>query len=171
METQRLTITTSGEQITIAVFADTHGRKALLLHCLQKTEADAVIHLGDHASDASDLDLPCFVVRGNCDVPGSYRSEMLLEIGDQRVFLTHGNTYGVKSNPRALLERAKSLGARLALYGHTHIADIYNDGTAIAANPGSLYEPRAHQRPSFGLLTYNGALDFNIVEYKRLLNE
>lgn len=167
MDTQRLTIANHGDKMTtIAVFSDTHGQKAMLLRCLQKTGADAVIHLGDHASDASGLDLPCFCVRGNCDLVGP-SSEMLLEIGSKRVFLTHGHAYGVKRDPRVLLERAKSLGAHFALYGHTHIADIYNDGLVIAANPGSLCEPRGFQRPCFGLLTYDGnRLDFNILEYK-----
>lgn len=156
-----------GRPITIAVFSDTHGRTAAMLRCARRTSPAAAIHLGDHANDASSLALPCFHVRGNCDISGAYQQEMLLEIGGKRVFITHGHAYGVKSNPRQLIERAKTLGAVMALYGHTHIADIYNDGLVIAANPGSLCEPRGFQRPCFGLLTYDGnRLDFNILEYK-----
>ena len=154
------------EPFVFAVFSDTHGRSALLPGHAERLGASAVIHLGDHARDAANIALPKYLVRGNCDAASDYPSELLLEIGQTRVFLAHGHHYGVRHDPKRLIEKARSLGACFALYGHTHIADIYNDGGVIAANPGSLTQPRSHlQGPCYGKLVYdNGRLDFEVVK-------
>ncbi len=166
MNTVRVEI--SAEPFVFAVFSDTHGRNALLPGCVRRIGASAIIHLGDNARDAEGIGLPRYVVRGNCDISSDYPSELLLEMGERRVFLTHGHHYGVKYDPTRLIERAKALGACIALYGHTHIADIYNDGGVIAANPGSLSQPRAYVHgPCYGKLFYeNGKLDFEVLRAK-----
>ncbi len=156
----------TSEPFIFAVFSDTHGRGgSLMSRCIKRLGASAVIHLGDHADDIARIALPKYAVRGNCDFTNAYPSELLLEIGEARVLLAHGHAHGVKSGPERLIERAKGLGASLALYGHTHIADIYNDGGGVAANPGSLTQPRSYvQGPCYGRLVYeNGTLDFEVM--------
>ena len=163
METRRVIV--GAEPFVFAVFSDTHGRAQLLPGCAERLSASAVIHLGDHARDAEILAPPIYRVRGNCDAASDYFSELLLEIGGKRIFLTHGHHFGVKLGPERLIERAKGLGASFALYGHTHVADIYDAGGVIAANPGSLTQPRSHvQGPCFGKLVYeNATLRFEVV--------
>ncbi len=166
MKTVRVAI--SAEPFVFAVFSDTHGRTALMPGCIERLGAAAVIHLGDHARDAAGIGLPKYLVRGNCDASSDYPSELLLEIGETRALITHGHYYGVRYDPKRLIEQAKSLGACFALYGHTHVADIYNDGSVIAANPGSPTQPRSYvQGPCYGKLVYdNGKLDFEVVRVK-----
>ncbi len=166
MNTVRVEI--ASEPFVFAVFSDTHGQKALLPGCAERIGASAVIHLGDHARDAAGISLPKYLVRGNCDASSDCESELLLEIGSLRALITHGHHYGVRYDPERLIERAKSHGALIALYGHTHVADIYNDGSVIAANPGSLAQPRSYvQGPCYGKLVYEkGRLDFEVVRVK-----
>lgn len=154
------------EPFVIAVFSDSHGYASLLPKCAEQIGAAAVIHLGDHARDARKIDLPQYVVNGNCDFSSDYPNELLLEIGSKRVLLTHGHFQGVKYGLKRLCDYARELGAQFALYGHTHIADIYRDGGVVAANPGSLTQPRLPvQGPCFGKLVYvGGELDFQVLK-------
>ncbi|RYD06169.1 hypothetical protein N752_04585 [Desulforamulus aquiferis] len=77
-------------------------------------------------------------------------------MGGHRIFITHGHRYGVKSNTVAILERAKKLQARVAIYGHTHVADLREEEGVIIMNPGSPVQPRGESRASVGLLEING---------------
>ncbi len=127
----------------ILVFSDSHGssrciREALFLH----RDASAVIHLGDGERDMNGLDdLLCgkrvVQVCGNCDFASLLPRNELLTIGGEKIFCSHGHTELVKHGTQTLLEKARSLGARIALYGHTHesVTD-YCDGLYVM-NPGS----------------------------------
>jgi len=51
---------------------------------------------------------------------------------------THGHNYKVKYSTDELENKARSLGAKIALYGHTHVSNIeYKDGLYIV-NPGTV---------------------------------
>lgn len=129
----------------ILVFSDTHGHldrcERLLLTI---PEVDMVLHAGDHAKDAEELEqkfpnILFHYVRGNCDfspAPG----EELLETDGKRIFLTHGHCYHVKYDPsyETLLEKARDEHADLAVFGHTHIPYNQHCGDLILLNPGSL---------------------------------
>ena len=68
------------------------------------------------------------------------------------VYMTHGHAHSVKSGTDGILEAAKGVGANIALYGHTHIANIeYRDGVYII-NSGSLALPR------------NGAASYAVID-------
>ncbi len=164
MDTVRVKI--DAEPFIFAVFSDTHGSGVSLLPGIaMRMGVSAIIHLGDYARDVAAVPLPKYAVSGNCDFSSACPGELLLEIGAARVFLAHGHTYAVKNGPKRLIEKAESLGAGFALYGHTHIADIYNAGSVIAANPGSLTQPRSFaQGACYGKLIYDkGRLDFEVV--------
>ena len=51
--------------------------------------------------------------------------------------MTHGHLQSVKTTLCRLLADARSMGAKAALYGHTHIADCHMDGDLWVLNPGS----------------------------------
>lgn len=164
METIRVKI--DSEPYVFAVFSDTHGFVSLLPKCTERIGANAVIHLGDHARDARKIDLPKYVVNGNCDFTSDFPNELILEIGEKRVLLTHGHLLAVKYDAKRLISYAQEHGAHYALYGHTHIADIYADAGVVAANPGSLTQPRSHvQGPCFGRLVFErGELGFEVLK-------
>ena len=127
----------------ILVFSDSHGsrrciREALFTH----SDACAVIHLGDGERDMNSLgDLlegkKVIQVCGNCDFASLLPNNELVTLGGVKIFCSHGHTELVKHGTQLLYEKARSLGARIALYGHTHesVTD-YSDGLYVM-NPGS----------------------------------
>lgn len=145
----------------ILVVSDTHGRLDAINHVLKLIgEVDLILHAGDYYRDcdrlAYTLEVPARGVMGNCDFPGDGPIEDLLEVKGHKIFITHGHRYGVKSGTKAILDKAKKLGARVAIYGHTHIADFQVLDDIIILNPGSPEMPRGKDRPSVGLIEING---------------
>lgn len=135
----------------LLVVSDSHGASHKLLAQL----ADAIrreggvsqlVHLGDGERDgallAALLDLPLTAVRGNCDDPSSLPGEVTLVLNGVKLLMRHGHRLAVKSTLFRLLLRAREVGARVALYGHTHQqrADI-EDGVLLL-NPGALLNGR-----------------------------
>lgn len=126
----------------ILVFSDSHGSignmyDAALLHM-----PDTVVHLGDHISDANDLsyalpDVEVLRVPGNCDYASIQQPSILTELGGVRMFLTHGHLFGVKQGTQRLLAQAKTLGAQIALFGHTHRPLCEQCGGVWLLNPGT----------------------------------
>ena len=110
--------------------SDSHGDTQAIDKALQLAgKIDHWLHAGDCIPDAEYLqvaaDVPVTMAAGNCDWPGGNApGEVLLELGGHRIFLTHGHLYGVRYTTEALQEAAAERGAELAVYGHTHIADI-----------------------------------------------
>lgn len=127
----------------ILVFSDSHGtgryiRNALMLH----KNASAVIHLGDGERDMYGMDdllegKTVIQVCGNCDFASMLPFNETVILGGVKIFCSHGHTEYVKHGTSAFREKARSLGARIALYGHTHesVTD-YSDGLYVM-NPGS----------------------------------
>ena len=77
------------------------------------------------------------VLRGNCDF--SYGpEEEVIERDGLSVLCCHGHRYGVKSGLSRLAERAKALDCEVALYGHTHRADISEVDGVLCINPGAI---------------------------------
>jgi diadenosine tetraphosphatase ApaH/serine/threonine PP2A family protein phosphatase len=75
-----------------------------------------------------------------------------LESGDECI-TAYGHRYGVKGGTAAYEAHARAHGARVAIYGHTHIPEArYDSETGMYIfNPGSIGRPY-HGRPTFGLL-------------------
>ena len=138
-----------------AVFADTHGNTARMLEAVRSLKPDALIHLGDYARDAEALresfpELPLYVVRGNCDVVSSAPDTAVAELGGVRVFLAHGHQYGVDwGRLDSLVYAAMERKARVALYGHTHEANVEEIAAVQLMNPGTAGKGR---KLSFGVL-------------------
>ena len=59
-------------------------------------------------------------------------------IGGVRFFLTHGHQHHVKSTLFSLLRDARTNGAQVVLYGHTHIQDLHREADGLLVmNPGA----------------------------------
>ncbi|MEW6064117.1 phosphodiesterase [Desulforamulus profundi] len=145
----------------ILVVSDTHGRLGAIYHVLEQLgEVDLILHAGDHYRDCDDLaytlEIPARGVMGNCDFPGDGPLEELLEVAGHKIYMTHGHRHGVKGDANTVLARAKELGAKVAIYGHTHVADFRIVDDIILLNPGSPEHPRGKDRPSVGLIEIHG---------------
>ena len=133
----------------IAVFSDSHGSVDPMIHAIREEKPDLVLHLGDHASDAEELQrvfpaLDIRYVRGNCDW-GSDAEEVLMPVADGvRIFMTHGHRYNVKFTLNSLANAAPFAGADLALFGHTHQSEYRVIGDVTLFNPGAAGPGRPH---------------------------
>jgi len=127
----------------ILVFSDSHGMTASMCDAVMFHHPDAVLHLGDHSDDTVELrmlfpETPIYAVRGNGDYGASEPLTMELVFEDVKIFMTHGHTYRVKLDPSGLINSALCSGAKMLLYGHTHVPmwDVADD--MIILNPGSV---------------------------------
>lgn len=119
------------------VFSDIHGDsvakrklKAFLSEC------NGAFFAGDGISQLIGFcDKEWHAVRGNCDYSGE--EEKVVEIDGVKILLTHGHLYGVKSGYLNLLMRAKELNAKVVIFGHTHMAEIFEEDGILFLNPGS----------------------------------
>ncbi len=129
----------------ILVFSDTHKN---ISGCIKTIEniigVDMIIHAGDHASDACELqkifpDIPIKFVKGNCDFSNS-PAELIIDItADKKIFVTHGHLYNAKteSDYYSLKNRGLELGCEMVVFGHTHVPYNENFGEITLLNPGS----------------------------------
>ncbi len=127
---------------TFVVLSDSHGRLGAVGRVAPLfAENDFVIHLGDGSSDmrpyAAQFPGKVYVMKGNCDF--SYgEEERVIEAEGLSLFCCHGHRYGVKHGLEKLAARAKERGCSVALYGHTHCADIQTVDGVLCINPGAL---------------------------------
>lgn len=76
-------------------------------------------------------------VRGNCDFLTDRPEQIVLPLGGLKIYATHGHIHRVKSGLYALREAARAAGADIALYGHTHCANV-DYTTPWLINPGAV---------------------------------
>lgn len=146
---------------TVVIVSDTHGNMRLLNGLFGIfSEADYIIHLGDTSGDGSKLrsmfpDAPdkVILINGNCDGVKLGDDERVIGIEGVKIFATHGHLYSAKTTLQRLAKRAKELGCKLALYGHTHAArEDEIDGVTLI-NPGNMSR---YSQNSYCYLVVNG---------------
>lgn len=134
----------------ILVVSDTHGRWGALYNVVQAhPDAEIVIHLGDGCADLEHIrpsfpDRKMVCVAGNCDIMAvqSVPSSSIVSVEGMDIFITHGHNYRVKTGLSLLQQAAQARGAKICLYGHTHIPDNDVRGGLYIMNPGSIGNPR-----------------------------
>lgn len=145
----------------ILVLSDSHAALSFMRRCMDIIKPDAVVHLGDFYEDAQALQesyshIPFHTVAGNCDryrCPLSARELLCYPVGGVMLLMTHGHNYRVKSGIGALTADARKMGAKAALYGHTHAADCHQESDGLwVLNPGTC----GHYGGSAGLLETDG---------------
>ncbi len=145
----------------VLVVSDTHGHLENLEQTLEECgQVDALMHCGDIEGQGDlirrMIDGPCYMVAGNNDWGTDLRRELMLTLDDYRVFVTHGNFYGVSLGPERILDEALSRGVQIAAFGHTHRPMIEQHGNLTLINPGSLCYPRqAGRKPSYILMDFD----------------
>ena len=133
---------------TIVVLSDTHAN-AEPLRKMDRVlaECDYIVHLGDMASDARELvrayPEKTYVIAGNNDFGGGL-ADAVLEVEGRRIYACHGHRYGVKGGTARLVAAAKERLCDIALYGHTHEAEVREEDGVLLINPGCMtrYAPR-----------------------------
>lgn len=157
----------------LLVFSDTHGDLKTVERAMSRFPQADVIHLGDCVRDVLRLaarhpERRVSGVSGNCDPNADeerFPAERQLEIEGKRLLLTHGHRYGVKYGYERLLERARSGGFDLTLFGHTHIAADFVRLGCHLLNPGSASQPRGMEGPSYALVEIgNGRIETRLME-------
>ena len=131
----------------IGVVSDTHCiNKYIQLAAEKIKNADILIHLGDNSSDIEQFKKvfngEIYVVDGNCDYRGEYPKELIIDVNSKKIFLTHGDLYGVKSGLNNIFYKGKEVGADIVLYGHSHIEGIERVEDILIMNPGSTSIPK-----------------------------
>jgi putative phosphoesterase len=145
----------------VLVVSDTHGNvtRAFTAHTLSGP-VDIIIHLGDGSADAdvlrSALDIPVINVAGNCDAGSNAPRELVWECEGNRILLTHGDAYQVKSGLGRLRQRAQELGVDAAFFGHTHQSLLENNSGLLLLNPGTLANHGYHRSYAVADITPEG---------------
>jgi len=125
---------------TLFVISDTHGNGEKIKKLLPiMEESDYVIHLGDYITDTRYLSEKVYeklyAVKGNCDGGGD---DLIIEVENKKILLTHGNRYGVKQGNLKLLLKAKEIGVDAVFFGHTHKSLAEEVDGITFVNPGTL---------------------------------
>ena len=140
----------------ILILSDSHGNITNMKKAVRLEKPDMVIHLGDHFSDAEELEkkypsIPVEAVKGNCD-SCLKPSEKLLELEGKKIFICHGHDYRVKSDLLTLEYAALEKEADVVCFGHTHIPLYEQSGRLHIVNPGSIGAVRTLTGASYALM-------------------
>ncbi|WP_044566257.1 YfcE family phosphodiesterase [Anaerococcus provencensis] len=131
----------------VLVTSDTHGNYGLISdYILENGDIDLLIHAGDGVEDVENIhyetDISYYVVKGNNDFFSNESYDKIIDIENQRIFLSHGHKYGVDYTYDKLIEKAKENKCNIIIHGHTHVyVNKYIDHILIL-NPGTIFLPR-----------------------------
>ena len=145
----------------ILVLSDSHSAMRFMRNCVEAIKPQAIVHLGDYYDDGETLKelyphIELHQVPGNCDryrCPPWVHPRLCYDVCGVRLFMTHGHKYGVKTNTAMMVAEARAMHAQAALYGHTHVAEVYREETGMwVMNPGT----SGYGGGSAGLIEVNG---------------
>lgn len=140
----------------IGIISDSHeGRYYIDLVMEQLKEVDLIIHAGDGYKDTEYIEhkygIKILAVKGNCDLEGPEQRIEIIE--NKRVFIAHGDRYGVVSNIDRIFYAAKECEADIAIFGHTHVPFYTVEEGIVIINPGSISLPRGDSQRGYCMLT------------------
>ena len=132
------------------ILPDIHGETTTLRWLLEEVwkqvgPIDAYICLGDGVRDFDNAEsfirqrdehATMYAVRGNCDFTAAHPDRLVIHLGGLKIYLTHGHIHRVKGGLDYLRSAAREAGADIALYGHTHRANVEYT-TPWLLNPGA----------------------------------
>lgn len=159
----------------VMVFSDSHGNTGAMNELAEKykKQIDCIVHLGDCTEDTAELSgicpgIPVFQVRGNNDYDSMYPHTRTATIGGKRILMTHGHRQKVYYNTDMLYYSVAEEQADIAMFGHTHIPYLENEGGILIINPGSISLPRSSLGRTFAfLIIESGTITASIMSYSR----
>lgn len=149
----------------IGVLSDSHGYETRLKQAVREMgDVDLIIHCGDYADDAAQIrqwtNTPVMFVRGNCDEYSGFGEDcpayLNTTFGAKQIYAVHGHRERVKSGLDHLFYDAKALGADIALFGHTHVAEVIDRDGVLMVNPGSCALPQGSELPTYAIIDLDG---------------
>ncbi|MBP3644984.1 MAG: YfcE family phosphodiesterase [Clostridia bacterium] len=137
----------------VIALSDSHGDAEGLRECYQMAKrsgaVDIAVFLGDGADDFEKVrpeweaqGTVCYAVSGNNDWRSDNPQEISFRVGKVVFYACHGHTRYVKYGFERLWFAAREREAQVALYGHTHRADIEIEYGLYMINPGAVCERR-----------------------------
>ena len=157
--------------VRIVIVSDTHGELDERV-ARQAAESDVVVHAGDvggvgvlEALTRGDGEL--VAVRGNNDVREKWPTsdwellealpwEARLDLPGGELVVVHGHRYGYPGRSHARMRRDYA-GARLVVYGHSHLKCFDDSASPWIVNPGAAGRVRTFGGPSYCLLVATGS--------------
>lgn len=123
-------------------------RAGLILHAGDLLDVSVLEELSRHA--------PVRAVKGNVDGPEMDLPETLeFEVGGVPVAMIHDS--GAKKGRRSRVGR-RFPGARVVVFGHSHIPLLEDEDGLLLFNPGSPTDRRRQPEHTFGLLWFEGGM-------------
>lgn len=143
-----------GDGMKLVIFSDVHGKKTLLERIMRfNPDADNFLSLGDTEMTMDYLlDLDIIGVKGNYPRDPGLGYEHYMTFHGKKFMMTHGHKYKVQRGLKKLVRKAFDENVDVVLYGHTHIAQALYVNDVLLLNPGSVYRPRNHLKPSYCIM-------------------
>ena len=129
----------------ILVVSDNHREEKILTEIVQKMgdQVDLMIHCGDSELAHDQEPMSNFkAVKGNNDYGLSYPNELVINAGQEQLYLTHGHLQRVNFSLTPLILTGQEKGASIVCYGHTNQLGAVYDHQMLIINPGSISFPR-----------------------------
>lgn len=142
----------------ILIVSDTHSYNRNYLELLSRLGTpDMIIHCGDVEGSEYTLtqaaDCPVMMIAGNNDFFTDLPRELEFNIGKYKVWVTHGHNHRVYMGNQTIKTAARSRGADIVCFGHTHVPVLEREDDLVVINPGSISYPRqSDHRPSYVLM-------------------
>lgn len=102
----------------------------------------------------------------NKDYILSLPKEQIIELNQKKILLTHGNNPTlVEVDPKILKSIIDEYKIDICLYGHTHISSDFSYGSCRFLNPGSSGIPADGPYYSYGILSIEKEITFDIIHF------
>jgi hypothetical protein len=145
----------------ILIISDSHGKLSILEKVIEKEKPKIVIFCGDFIRDIENLEyfyteIVFIKVRGNCDFDAyEIEDEIIINIGKDKILITHGHLYDVKNNLSSIEKKARQNNVNIVIFGHTHKPYLNKTKNNII-----LFNPGAIRNGTYGILLMNGQNKF-----------
>jgi putative phosphoesterase len=137
------------------IISDSHGLRDELIVIAERhmNDVNVMVHCGDSELEINAKELQDYkVVRGNCDFLGTFPEEVVHNLGEYKLFATHGHLYGIKQSLQSLYYRSQEVGAKIVCFGHSHIMGAELIEGVLFINPGSILLPRLRKEKTYAIL-------------------
>ncbi|WP_062104530.1 metallophosphoesterase [Bacillus niameyensis] len=139
----------------LLIVSDSHGDRVILKELREKYQydVDLMIHCGDSELRAVDPALKGYsIVKGNCDYDEKFSNELLLGVKGNKIYVTHGHLFQIKSSLLKMSYRAKELEADFVFFGHSHLLKAEMIEGTLFLNPGSILLPRGGNEKTYAIV-------------------
>lgn len=141
------------EEYKIVLVSDNHGLLGPLIEVIDKhKDASLFIHCGDVELN-DDILNKFYVVNGNNDYFSPFDDNLLIEIMDKKIYVTHGHEYMPFKRIDFLYQEAVNLDVDIVCFGHEHIYQVHEIKDKLIVNPASLNYNRDQSKPCYMVIT------------------